>query len=175
MVETMKTFEECKKIEQEFKDETIDFAEFERRLAYVALESIDELRFRQEPTPPDQVQEYRGLSKDQQKKATEEGFWREGAQWLWLEESRMIWGLNRGNLARLLELKRIISKDDLEAQKKIEKELRYYTDFIRRENERAKSMGFEIRKEAPKENLTLSDVDLDMIAKAGNIFGGEIV
>lgn len=172
----MKTFESCKQIEKDFKAQTLSFKDFEKRLAYVALESIDELRIKQEPTPPEKVQQYHILSKEEQRKADEDGFWREGVHWAWLEESKRIWGLNRGNLARLIELKRIL-EDDPEALLKISKEIKYYSDFIRKETERAKSLGVEIleeqKPEAKKDDLSLSDVQIDMIDRAEEIFDGE--
>lgn len=156
----MDSFALCKQHETAFKEGRLTMAEFERELAYVALLFIDDLRFRPDPTPPREVIDYRQATKEKQKKATEDGFWRDGQNFAWLEASRAIWEKNRGNLYRLTELKRIIPKEDTVSQAKIERELKYFTDFIYKENERAGYLRSEIDFEAEERSKTKKPLEV---------------
>jgi len=166
----MDSFTICKQHETAFKEGRISLADLEREMAYVELEFIHELRFKAEPTPPDEIIKYRQASKDDKQKADEKGFWRDAMNYAWLEASRKIWGLSRGNLSRIFSIKKHIPKEDAAANQKIDQELKYYRDFIFHENERARMLGSELEPEGPEppRHEDLSSAALDTMDQFGD-------
>lgn len=166
------TIKKCRELWSENRRGNITDKDLEIQLAYITLENIEHYRFLMDPTAPEEVQLYHTKTKEEKERATKDGFWNEPEHYSWLEQSRMTWERNRANLATLIYVKKIIRTED---HWKVKKILLGFSDFVRKENERARMLGaVEFKKEDPRTPETMEELTEEAL-RASELFGGKFV
>ncbi len=144
--------------------------DFPRRSLDFTIKNLSNYRCRLMPSPPQEVEAYHQETVTKREQLDRDGFWRNSAQAAaWLRDCDKVSGRNRGNYGLLQEA--FSSPCATQGEKQaIRKMMVEYTDFLKKECERA---GYRpLLKEEPREG---GEVILDQDAlDAVSLFEGEI-
>lgn len=100
-----------------------DIPDCNKEIAYWVIKTIEDIRFKPEPTPPKEFMEFKRSSFKDQKSLEANGFWQDQLIKQYTDSRDMAKTENKGNIDWLTEVKGWLPKEDEQNIQKIESKI----------------------------------------------------